>query len=60
MQPCIPHPFQGEGWIDDGKRRVGVNNAGGELGELLMMTQAVLLSSHSGSLVKEEEEEEKE
>lgn len=47
MQPCIPHPFQGEGWMDDGKRRVGVNNARGELGDLLIMTQAVLLSSHS-------------
>lgn len=32
-----------------------MNNAGGELGELLMMTQAVSLGSHSQSLAKEEE-----
>lgn len=40
MPPCIPHPYQGEGWIDDGKRRVGVD--GKEVGGLVMMTQAGL------------------
>lgn len=34
---------------------MGGDNTGGELGELLMMTQAVLLSPHSESLAKEEE-----
>lgn len=42
MHPCIPPLHHREGWIDDGKRRVGVEGKG--VGGLVMMTQAALLN----------------
>lgn len=45
MHPCIPPLHRGEGWSDNGEKRVGVE--GKEVGGLVMMTQDALLNSYS-------------
>ncbi len=52
MHPCIPPLHRGEGWSDNGERRVGVE--GKEVGGLVMMTQDALLNSYSKASMKDE------